>query len=133
MKIEVTATIETTLAKAWDAMIKPESIMKWNFATPDWHCPQSTVDFRIGGKMSSTMAAKDGSFSFDFSGTFTEIQEQVKFAYQLDDDRMVEIFFEEKEIVTEIFDAETQNPIEMQQMGWQAILNNYKSYCEQQN
>ena len=28
------------------------------------------------------------------------------------------------------FDAETENSIEMQKAGWQAILNNFKNYTE---
>jgi hypothetical protein len=32
--------------------------------------------------------------------------------------------------VTETFDAETQNSIEMQRSGWQAILDSFKKYAE---
>ena len=33
-------------------------------------------------------------------------------------------------IVTEKFEVEENNELEMQQAGWQAILNNFKEYCE---
>jgi hypothetical protein len=50
------------------------------------------------------------------------------------DGRKVKITFKGQENETEvieIFDAETENPIEVQQQGWQAILNNFKKYAEQ--
>jgi len=49
------------------------------------------------------------------------------------DGRKVEISFAATENgveVTESFDPETQNPEEMQRGGWQAILDNFKSYVE---
>ncbi len=79
------------------------------------------------------MAAKDGSFSFDFEGIYDEIIPQKFIKYHLEDGRTVEISFEEKDnqiLVTETFDAEDQNSEEMQKEGWQAILNNFKNYTE---
>lgn len=35
--------------------------------------------------------------------------------------------------VTETFDAENENPVEMQRGGWQAILDNFKAYAEAQD
>lgn len=36
----------------------------------------------------------------------------------------------DKTAVTITFDAETENSIELQRDGWQAILNNFKKYAE---
>ncbi len=79
------------------------------------------------------MEAKDGSFGFDFEGEYTNIVNHQIIEYKLGDERQVKITFEQVEgctLVTEAFDAETENPIEMQQMGWQMILNNYKKHAE---
>jgi uncharacterized protein YndB with AHSA1/START domain len=68
--------------------------VNWNFASDDWHSPEASNDFQVGGKFVYTMAAKDGSFSFDFSGKFTEITLQKTISYLLDDGRKVDITFE---------------------------------------
>ena len=87
----------------------------------------------VGEKFVSTMAAKDGSVSFDFSGTYTQIIQHKTISYILDDKREVTIDFkeiEDKVVVTEAFHPEEGNPIEMQKSGWQSILNNFKDYVE---
>jgi hypothetical protein len=33
-------------------------------------------------------------------------------------------------LVIEIFDPESENPVEMQQAGWQMILDNFRKYTE---
>ena len=50
------------------------------------------------------------------------------------DGRQVSVNFEnngDKTIVTETFDAENANDLEMQRMGWQAILDNFRNYVEE--
>ena len=133
-------TVETTLmagiSKIWNYWTQPEHITKWNFASDDWHCPKATNDLRVGGKMSSRMEAKDGSFGFDFEGVYDEIIEYNKITYSLEDGRKVTTIFKnnnEYATVTTTFDADKENPIEMQQNGWQAILNNFKKYVEANN
>ena len=131
--LTVKTNIRAPLDKVWDAFNKPEHIVNWNFASDDWHCPKSEIDFREGGQMVTTMAAKDGSFAFDFTATFDKISPNELVEYTIADGRKVIVTFsEENGIVTvqEDFEAESMNPEEMQQAGWQAILDNFKKYVE---
>ena len=131
--ITVSAIVAAPLTNVWEAWTKPEHITKWTFASDDWHAPSAENDLSIGGKFRTTMAAKDGSVSFDFSGTYTDIQPQQLIAYEIEDGRTVEIVFSSNGNETEIkesFEAENTNPIEMQKEGWQAIINNFKKYVE---
>jgi len=129
-KITVECIVTSTIEKIWEYWTTPKHIEQWNTASEDWHTPKAVNDLRVGGKFCSTMAAKDGSFSFDFGGIYTEIQEYKLIKYTIEDGRMVSIDFiaigDTVEIV-ETFEAENQNPIEMQRGGWQAILNNFKN------
>ncbi len=132
-KITVECTIKSSLDKVWKYWTTPEQIMLWNHASDDWHCPKATNNLKIGERFNYTMAAKDGSFSFDFEGTYTEVIENKSIKYVLDDEREVSIDFisigDTVEVV-ETFEAETQNPVELQQFGWQAILTNFKKLVE---
>lgn len=131
--ITVRATVNAPVEKVWNSWIKPEHITQWNNASDDWHTPKASTDFRVGGKFSATMAAKDGSASFDFEGEYVTIKPNQLIEYKIADGRAVKIAFEaagNKTHVTETFDAETENPIEMQRGGWQAILENFKKYTE---
>lgn len=131
--ITVQATVKNTIDKVWEFWNKPEHITKWAFASPDWHAPKAENDLREGGKFTTTMAAKDGSMSFDFWGEYTLVKENQAINYTMGDGRKAEIIFKEipegVEII-ESFDPETQNPEEMQRGGWQAILDNFKNYAE---
>lgn len=132
-KIKVEVELNITIERAWECFTNPEYVKLWNYAMDTWHCPKAENDLQVGGKFSFTMAAKDGSFSFDFGGEYTEIIHQNLLKYKLGDGREVEVRFaknDEKITVTEFFDPENQNPEEMQQQGWQLILNNYKSTAE---
>lgn len=131
--ITIQNTINASIDKVWDFWTTPEHITKWSFASPDWHTPHAENDLREGGKFSSTMAAKDGSMSFDFGGEYTLVEKNKAIEYILGDGRKVKISFTETPSGVEIiqsFDPETQNPEEMQRGGWQAILDNFKSYVE---
>lgn len=131
--ITVKATVNVPVAKAWESWNKPEHITKWAAASDDWHAPKAENDLRTGGVFSTRMEAKDGSFGFDFGGTYTNVKEHEVIAYTMGDGRTVEVTFKDNGNSTDIvetFDAESQNPIEMQQQGWQAILDNYKKYTE---
>ena len=132
-KITVQATINANKQKAWDYYTKPEHITKWNFAVDDWQCPWAENDLRVGGKLRSRMEAKDGSFGFDFEGTYSEVKPQSKIVYAIADGRQVSIQFADlggKTKMTIVFDAENENPVEMQKGGWQAILDNFRKYTE---
>lgn len=132
--ITVKNTINASITKVWDFWTLPDHITKWSFASPDWHTPYAENDLREGGKFKSTMAAKDGSMSFDFGGEYTLVEKNKAIEYVLEDGRKVAITFKETPNGVELiesFDPETQNPEEMQRGGWQAILDNFKSYVEQ--
>lgn len=134
--ITIKTTINAPIERVWTYFTKPEYIMQWNNASPDWHTPAATNNLTVGGKFSYTMAAKDGSFSFDFEGIYDDVQENKLITYTITDDRKVEVIFEvngDIVEVTETFEAENQNPIEMQRGGWQAILDNFKKLVESSN
>jgi len=132
-KITIESIISASTKKVWDYYTLPEHITKWNFASDDWHCPKAENDLRVGGKLKSRMEAKDGSFGFDFEAIYDEVINHKKISYNLTDGRQVITVFENqngKTKVTTTFDAETQNSVELQQNGWQAILDNFKKYVE---
>ena len=132
-KITIESIISANTNKVWDYYTLPEHITKWNFASDDWHCPKAENDLRVGGKLKSRMEAKDGSFGFDFEAIYDEVINHKKISYNLTDGRQVITFFENqngKTKVTTTFDAETQNSVELQRNGWQAILDNFKKYVE---
>lgn len=131
--IAVETTVNVPVSKAWQYWNDPEHIKQWAFAADTWHAPYAENDIRVGGKFSTTMAAKDGSMSFDFGGVYTEVITNELIAYELGDGRKVKITFSEtddKTIIIETFDPENQNPLEMQRDGWQAILDNFKKHVE---
>ena len=131
-KIKVQSTISVDKQKVWEYYTKPEHITKWNFADPSWHCPSASNDMKIGGRYIARMEAKDGSFGFDFDATYSEIKEGDRFTYE-SDGRIVIVEFKNKNGQTEMiitFDPETENPIDLQRQGWQAILDNFKKYTE---
>ncbi len=133
--ITVQTTVNVPVAKVWEYWNEPEHIMQWCQASPDWHAPKSENDLRVGGKISITMAAKDGSMSFEFWGIYTKVDTNKAIAYTLGDDRKVEVLFHAKGDTTEIvetFEPESTNPVEMQQFGWQAILDSFQRYAEAQ-
>lgn len=132
-KITVQSRVNAPVSKVWEYWNTPGHITKWNSASPDWHTPKSENDLRVGGRFTARMEAKDGSFGFDFGGTYDEVIPHEKICYTMDDGRKTEISFitdgtETK--VIETFEAESENPIEMQQGGWQAILDSFKKYTE---
>ena len=133
-KITVETIVNAPIEKVWDYWNAPEHITKWCHASEDWHSPYADNDLRESGTFKTTMAAKDGSFSFDFGGVYTAIQEHSVIQYKMEDGREVSIHFYEDHDntkVIETFDPEEINPREMQQGGWQAILDNFKKYTEE--
>ena len=132
-QIHVETLLKAPIEKAWIYWTEPEHIKKWNNASDDWHTPFAENDVRVGGKFLSRMEAKDGSFGFDFSGIYEEVKINEIISYTLGDGRKVSITFlsqENKTRIIETFDAEATNSIELQQKGWQAILDNFKKYIE---
>ncbi|MBT2700631.1 SRPBCC family protein [Bacillus sp. ISL-40] len=133
-KITVKATVHAPVEKVWGYWTEPNHITKWNNASDDWHTPIAENDLTVGGKFLTRMEAKDGSFGFDFGGIYDEVKLNEAISYTMGDGRKVDITFKgrgNETQVIETFDAETTNSIEMQQAGWQAILDNFKKYSEQ--
>jgi uncharacterized protein YndB with AHSA1/START domain len=133
LEITIRTAVKAPVEKVWECWTEPKHITKWNSASDDWHTPFAENDLRVGGKFTSRMEAKDGSFGFDFGGTYDEVRLYEVIAYTLGDGRKVKITFagqENETLITETFDAETTNSVEMQQQGWQAILDHFKKYTE---
>jgi len=131
-KIKVAAIIEADRSKVWTYYTDTAHIVNWNFADPSWHCPRAENDLVVGGRYLSRMEAKDGSMGFDFEAVYTEIVVEQHFVYEFSG-RQVKVEFFGSDNATEVrvsFDPETENPIEMQKNGWQAILDNFKQYAE---
>lgn len=133
-KVTVQATIQAPVEKVWTYWTEPNHITKWNQATDEWHAPRAENDLRVGGKFVTRMEAKDGSMGFDFGGVYDVVKPHEQIAYTLGDGRQVEIAFiaqgNETKVV-EVFDAESSHPVDFQQAGWQAIMDNFKKYTEE--
>lgn len=131
--ITVQANVNAPIAKIWELWTKPKHITQWNNASDDWHTPHAENDLKVGGKFTSRMEAKDGSFGFDFWGIYDKVVPDKLIAYTMSDSRKAETTFTasgRETRITTIFEAETENPVDMQREGWQAILNNFKKYAE---
>lgn len=132
-KITVKVTVKASLEKAWTRWTAPEHIVNWNYASDDWHCPEAHNELRPGGRFRYVMASRDGQYSFDFEGTYSEVSLRKRISYKMDDGREVIILFESdhgQTTVIESFDPEKENTIELQRSGWQAILENFKRCAE---
>jgi uncharacterized protein YndB with AHSA1/START domain len=134
-KVTVAVVVDAPMSSVWECFTTPVHITKWNQASADWHTPSATSDLRVGGRFCTRMEAKDGSAGFDFEGTYTAVEPHARLAYAMDDGREVQVDFHEEgdaTRVSETFDAERENPVEMQRVGWQAILDSFKAYVEAQ-
>jgi uncharacterized protein YndB with AHSA1/START domain len=134
--ITVKTLVNVPLEKVWKYWTEPQHITQWNAASDDWHSPKAENDLRAGGCFVFRMEAKDGSLGFDFSGTYDKVESLKRIEYTIDDNRKVRIEFAQEGQVTQIteqFEAESHNPPELQQTGWQAILNSFKKYAEMQS
>ncbi len=132
-KITVETIVNASVRKVWECWNKPEHITGWAFASDEWEAPFAENDLKVGGKFKTTMSAKDKSAGFDFTGTYTAVKEKQLIEYDIDDGRHVRVKFEatpQGVKVSETFDPETENSLEKQRSGWEAILNNFKQYVE---
>jgi uncharacterized protein YndB with AHSA1/START domain len=132
MKITVETKIAAPIEKVWAAYTTPEDIKQWNAASDDWHTTKASVDLRVGGEFTSRMEAKDGSFGFDFAGSYTRIEPHKLIEYSFGDRAGVVAFVAgvDGTIVRVTFDVEEENSVEQQRGGWQAILDNFKKHVE---
>ena len=134
-KITVHSSINASLEEVWRRFTSPTDVEQWNAASEDWHTTKAENNLTVGGKFSYRMEAKDGSFGFDFWGIYDTVIEYKQLDYTLGDGRKVSVGFEFLGIgtkLTETFETENENPVEMQQLGWQAILDNFKKHVEDQ-
>ncbi len=132
--VTIAGIVRAPIEKVWKYYTEPKHITQWSFASDDWEASAATNDVRNGGKFSTTMRSKDGSESFDFTGSYTDVKENEFLMYTLDDGRNVTVAFTPQEDNTKIvitFEPENENPLDMQRLGWQAILNNFKKYTEE--
>jgi uncharacterized protein YndB with AHSA1/START domain len=133
MKLNVEAVTRADRATAWSVYNRPEDITQWNSPAPEWHSPTSRVDLREGGTFNTRMEARDGSAGFDFEGTYTQVLPNELVAYRMTDGREASVRFSDAPEGTRVsveFDAETENPNDVQQQGWQAILDNFARYAD---
>ena len=131
--ITVRVLIDSPIDRVWKIWTTPEDIVKWNYASEDWHSPQVYNDLRVGGTFNYRMEARDGSYGFDFKGVYNKVNLNELIEYTIDDSRKVKINFSYKDDKTEIvetFEAENVNSFDMQHDGWQAILDNFKKFVE---
>jgi uncharacterized protein YndB with AHSA1/START domain len=134
MKITVETIVKAPIDKVWRAYTTPEDITQWNAASDDWHTTRSSVDLRVGGAFTSRMEAKDGSFGFDFAGTYTKIvpNERIEYAFG-DRSGVVEFNTGVNGVTVRVtFEAEQEYPLEQQRQGWQAILDNFARHVHAQ-
>jgi len=133
-KITIEATVKAPAEKVYDIWTSPADIVRWSTPSPEWHTSRAEHDLSEGGKFNYRMEAKDGSFGFDFGGVFDTLKKNELIEYTIGDGRKVEIHFNKKgdneTHIVQTFEAEGQNPIEMQRAGWQAILDSFKNYTE---
>jgi uncharacterized protein YndB with AHSA1/START domain len=132
--VTVETTVNIPITDLWNYWTLPEHIIQWYHASDDWHAPFAENDLRVDGKFRTTMAAKDGSFQFDFEGVYTRVDPRQRIEYVIADGRKVNIFFSSqgnRTHITESFETEEINSVEQQRDGWQAILDNFKKYAEQ--
>lgn len=131
--VTIEAIVNAPAAKVWQHWTEPDHIIRWNAASDDWHSPRAENDLKAGGRFKIRMEAKDGSFGFDFEGVYDKVVANKEIAYTMSDGRTVNTTFTPNGNTTKIvtvFDAESENPVDMQRDGWQAILNNFKKYTE---
>jgi uncharacterized protein YndB with AHSA1/START domain len=131
--ITVQTIVNAPVEKVWSYFTQPEHVKNWNNASDDWHTPRAENDLQVGGNFVYRMEAKDGSFGFDFGGTYDAVKENEYLEYTIGDGRKVKISFIPQGTSTKVvenFEAETTNSVELQRTGWQSILDNFKKYTE---
>lgn len=132
-EITIEALVEAPVERVWQRWTEPDHITQWNFASDDWCCPSAENDLTPGGRYRARMEAMDGSFGFDLEGVYDEVTVHQKLSYTMTDGRRVTTVFHVEGGATRVkttFDAEKENPVDMQRQGWQSILNNFARYAE---
>lgn len=131
--ITVRTKIKAPVENVWNLWNDPKHIVNWYNPSENWHAKTVENDLRLGGRFVFRLEEKNGSEGFDFSGIYNNIIEHEKIEFTLDDDRKVQIFFNLKDnetVLAQTFEAENINSMELQQKGWQTILDSFKNYVE---
>jgi uncharacterized protein YndB with AHSA1/START domain len=135
-QITISSVVAVAPEQVWKYWTEPSHITQWNFANDDWCCPSAENDLKVGGRYAARMEAKDDSFGFDFEAVYDEVSPYKSLTYTMCDGRKATTNFELQGTSTKVtttFEVEQENSIEMQRDGWQAILNNFKTYVERVN
>src|SRR5690606_34789861 len=131
--LTVETIVNAPIGEVWSYWNEAQHVTTWCQASDDWHAPYAENDLREVGSFKTTMAAKDGSMQFDVIGLYSAVKPNQLIEYAMEDGRKVSIKFSETSggvKITETFDPEDTNPRELQQGGWQAILDSFKRYTE---
>ena len=129
--ITVGTMLQVPRENVWEFWTNPEHVKQWNAASDDWHTPQATADVRTGGKFVYTMAAREGSESFDCAGTYTSVKPYETIESQLADKRRVHVQFHSSDKMVHVrqtFDLEPTHSLKQQRVGWQAIMDRFRHY-----
>jgi len=129
--ITVSAIVAAKPETVWKHYTQPDSVVQWNQASDDWHCPEAHNELIEGGRFDYTMASRDGAHRFVFGGLFGALNPPFSMDYTLDDGRQVEVRIEsvpEGSAISVRFEPESLNSLELQQQGWQAILDSFHRY-----
>ncbi len=134
--ITIELDIQAPARVVWQCLTRTEHITGWNFAHESWHCPNAESDLRPGGRFSYRMEAKDGSFGFDYSGVFDDIQPEHSLHYHLDDGRTVAVELLPQDgnavLLRESFQTDARHDAGTQRNGWLAIAQNLAHYARRQ-
>jgi len=124
--------VSVPVEKVWELWTTPAHIMQWNKLSDDWHNTKIENDLQAGGRFLFAMGLKNGTFSFDFCGTYNQVKPNELIAYTLDDGRKSTITFNAGPPVkiTEAFEANQTDPVDMQLQFCQAVLDRFKKYAE---
>ena len=135
MKSAITAetTIHAPIEKVWKLWTTADDIMQWNNPSDEWHSPHVEIDLKGEGSFLYRMETKDGKMGFDHAGKYDKVIDHKLIEYTVADGRKSIIAFttdNNSTTVTETFEPEPENPIEMQKEFCQAVLNSFKNYVE---
>lgn len=132
-KVTVNTRLACDINQAWVYFTDPKHIVNWYFAHESWHVPFATNDLEVGKEFHIQMEAKDKSGGFDFWGTYDKIVPYKEIKATLGDGRSLEVLFDETNQgvhISQTFEIEDEHSKDLQQQGWQAILNQLKTYVE---
>lgn len=139
-KIKIETIINSDINTVWEDWNNPESIKGWAFASDTWECTYAENDLKVGGRFLTRMSSKDKTVSFDFTGTYVEVDNFHKIKYIMDKDEEAGLHRECETVFTDLgnnttkveqeFDPEDENSIDIQKAGWKTILENFKKFVE---